>query len=299
MNAIEPRGILWRIKKNGMIHKSPKNLEPIPVKTREAIEFLVSSVETMFPGFRDEMHSVYVRGSCAHSAPQSGFDVDVIFVIHNETKVSRYRNLISQTINVEGKPTINQTLFSLREQFKEKTGIVVLFDINLIKKKIWHIARATRINFFSRFVYGEEDLTINEISIEVIGELSQYQWNNVHKDLIFDYNSPPYGRTFAVIDDPVIMRNRVLKLFKNFFRRYALPFMVNKSVYSRDLYYCYKTLIHEYGDKEPKLTDLFQFAITPNFSLSWPEYCEKIEELIALSEEIVRDTDMTLLEQNQ
>ncbi len=293
MNKLRETGTLWQLDQNRKIVNSKKN-NIVPDLTKKITKIIVDQLVVFFPNFKKEIHSVYVRGTCAFDEPTEGFDIDLIFVFHDSVDIQTYSFLSGMFCTDSKTITSAYEVLSIEQKIREQTNSNILIDFSF--RNVTQFSEDTYYRFCSKFIEGTEDLSVNYFFVDTFRYIKEFNiLEYAIKNGEYTHNLI-LQRVGELVDmfsqaktiEKNIKKYILLSLCKTFFRAHSIPFLLKQNTFSQDVYQCYKILVESFPDYEKDLLDIFEIVLTINDDMPSSYHEEKINKMIKMSATIAQ-----------
>ncbi len=220
----------------GKVYKLNSENKFIIDKDKEFPQPLINLVNVVLNYIQsvNNLHSIYLRGSCLELdvTDESVSDLDISIVY--EAKPFRYN-----TINDESKEEIIKTM-------EELHGFSLRPDVGFYSKPLWLYNPINR--FYARRIAGNEDLSIDSLDID---EVLLFQEEIIDQQFVSCVNKIRNCK-----NDSMYIQNTI----KQFYRTFGVLELLKNKMLSRDIYYCHTALIEKYphySESLQNILDLF------------------------------------------
>lgn len=235
-NQIKDYGTYLKINEDGYII-NPCSADLIQDNFRKAAEL---SVEHIKKKFRNNLYSVYIRGSVARgTAIENVSDID-LFIVTKEKVLNSYRDWKrkSGAEVMEIYPFINGVEFHMES-----------LDEILSDKRSQFLLQSQSIKFFGK------EINFPQLSFK-LGKESYAHLAYIENDIRIFYEDIHHEDTENSIDTCSWIAKRIVRTgFEIVMKR--------ENLYTRDLYPCYKSFIKYYSYKKNDMEEILELAVFP------------------------------------
>lgn len=291
MNKLRETGTLWQLDQNRKI-VNPKKNNIVPDLTKKITKIIVEQLVVFFPNFKKQIHSIYVRGSCAFNEPTEGFDIDLILVFHDNVDIQTYSFLSGIFCTDTKTITSAYEVLYIEQKIREQINSNILIDFSF--RNVTQFTEDTYYRFCSKFIEGTEDLSVNYFFVDTFRHIKntlEYATNDgeyTHNLILQRVGELVDMFSQADTIEKNIKNSTLLSLVKVFFRAHSIPFLLKQNAFSQDVYQCYKILVESFPDYEKDLLDIFEIILTINDDMPSSYHEEKINKMIKMSATIAQ-----------
>jgi len=261
------------LKKLGKIYKLNSNDEINNIKDTETeVEssgILSHIINSVFCILNCQPRSVYLRGSLIDKSLSDNTveDLDLVFVYDNTDYFDffgtrKYESMMYVDYSYdENKIVFPDVRRTIQDEIYEMIGLHIDLDISIKSEKLF--TEVTYINKFqSKKIYGEgQDLSVSNLSKDIL-LLKEEQTLLRRKKLCLKKISKSKKFLYKEMTYEGNIRERMIKsVLKVFFREYSFDILLRKNSFSRDIYYCYTSIVGEYPDHSNHLEELLDLFL--------------------------------------
>ena len=155
-------------------------------------------------------------------------------------------------------PDVRRTI---QDEIYEMIGLHIDLDISIKSEKLF--MEVTYINKFqSKKIYGEgQDLSVSNLSKDIL-LLKEEQTLSRRKKLCLKRILNLKKFLYKEMTYEGNIRERMIKsVLKVFFREYSFDILLRNNFFSRDIYYCYTSIVGEYPDYSNHLEELLDLFL--------------------------------------
>ena len=262
-----------KFKECGEIHKlnsdnlicSSKDLEA-EVETNGVLSYIIDSISALF---HFEPRSVYLRGSLVDKSlsDDTVVDLDLVFVYEDTDyfDLCRTWSYTSMTLypymEDSNKLIITDERKTIENGIYEIVGKHVELDLNIYSEESFMNQYVHR--FQSKKIYGEGlDLSVEHLSRDILLHMNNNEVLPYRKQLCFNKISTLKDFLYKQATFEGNVRDRMIKsMLKVFFRKYSFDLLLRRNCFSKDIYYCYTSIVGAYPYYSNHLEDILDLFL--------------------------------------
>ena len=257
-------GEIYKLNSDNLI-VNPKDNEA-EVETSGVLSYIIDSISALF---HYEPRSVYLRGSLIDKSLSDStvVDLDLVFVYENTDysdlcRTWNYTSMALYPYNQDSnKLVITDERKTIEDGIYEIVGKHVELDLNIYSEESFMDQYIHR--FQSKKIYGEGlDLSVSHLSRDILLHMNTNEVLPYRKQLCFNKisNLKDFLYKNATFEGDV--RDRLIRsMLKVFFRKYSFDLLLRKNSFSKDIYYCYSSILGAYPYYSNHLEDILDLFL--------------------------------------